>query len=1450
MPDERERRSLRVLFVEQNRSDVDLAVRELDRAGYQVEAQVVKTREGFAFQLGQSFFDVILADYNLPGWTSMEALKILQDSGKDIPFILVTGTLGEEAAVECIKRGVTDFVLKDHLSRLAVAVERALREKALREAHESARRQLVESEARYRLLVEGSEQIFFYVHDLDHRFQYFSPSVKNVLGYEPAELVGHRYNELLTGDPSDEVADSLTDSALQTGQRGAAYTVLVRHKDGRIVELELIESPVLSRSLGTAVVGMQGFARDITQQRHAEEALRESEESFRLLFANNPHPMWVYDAETLAFLEVNEAAIRHYGYARQEFLRMNITDIRAPEEKARLLEFVAQRRPPLSFAGHWRHLLKDGRTIEVEVTSHRLEFAGRKAVLVVAQDITDRRRAEELLRESHALLSAVIEGTPDEIFLKDLQGRYLMVNSTAARIWGRTVEETLGKTDFELFPREFAQKFRARDQRVISSGETLTYEDSSLHEDAACAFLVTKGPIRDDQGNIVGVFGVVRDITERKRAEQSLRESHALLSAIIEGTPDVVFMKDLLGRYLIFNSTAARTWGRTPEDTLGKTDFELFPRELAQKFRARDQRVISSGETLTYEDPAILEGAARAFLVTKGPIRDDHGNIVGVFGVARDITERRRSEQSLRESHALLSAVIEGTPDEIFLKDLQGRYLMVNSTVARAWGYSVEHMIGKTDEELFPPETACEFREGDRQAIAAGQPITFEATTTSGDGTRTFLMNKGPIRDDHGNIVGVFGIGREITERKRAEHLQAAVYRLAEAADKSPTLHDLYRAVHQNIQAVMPAQNFYIALYDEKEDLLSFPYWVDEVDAPLPSGKPGKGVTAYVLRTGKPLLCTLAVYEELERRGEIELIGAQSPIWLGVPLRIGEKTIGVMAVQHYSDASAYTERELQMLEYVSTQVAKAIEGKCAEQALRESEAHLRVVIESEPECVKRVAPDGALLDMNPAGLAMIEAETAEAIIGKSVFPLILPEYRDAFRDLLDRVCRGSTGRLEFEIAGLKGTHRWMDTHAVPLRQADGSVHMLAVTRDVTQRRLLERQLNEAHKFEAIGRLAGGIAHDFNNVLGAIMGWAELSRMEVPQGTPIHGHLQLIEQQSERAASLVRQLLAFARRQILEPRNINLNHTVGEVTSLLDKVIGKDIELKTRLAPDLRAAWADPTQTEQVLMNLCVNARDAMPRGGTLRIETHNARLDEGFCRHHPGARPGRYVLLTVADTGTGMDAATLDRIFEPFFTTKEQGKGSGLGLATIYGIVKQHDGFIDVESAPGRGASFRIYLPVGTGVPDVSTKPLPQPVRGGKETILVAEDHDGIRRMVADMLRALGYNVLLANDGEEAVRLFEANRERIALALLDVVMPRLSGPDAYTRMTSLQPGLPVLFSTGYSSESALLSDMLQRGIGVLQKPYSPSILGRRIREILDRSPRPSCPPGHGLADND
>jgi two-component system, cell cycle sensor histidine kinase and response regulator CckA len=506
----------------------------------------------------------------------------------------------------------------------------------------------------------------------------------------------------------------------------------------------------------------------------------------------------------------------------------------------------------------------------------------------------------------------------------------------------------------------------------------------------------------------------------------------------------------------------------------------------------------------------------------------------------------------------------------------------------------------------------------------------------------------------------------------------------------------------------------------------------------------------------------------------------------------------------------------------------------AQEALRRSEARNRDLVANSIYGIFRVSAEGLFLDGNPALLGILGCASTEDLLALNLARDIF-RFPEQYVQLIGS-CRqnGQVRRTEAEWRRRDGGLVTVRLSVRPLCNGGCTGELEVVAEDVTELRAMERQLRQAQKFEAVGQLAGGIAHDFNNVIGAILGWAELGLEQNRDNAQVAGRFTRIREQAERAATLTRELLAFARRQVLQPRAVDLNTVAGGLVSFLDKVIGKDIEFKF-LSAKLDAVKADPTQIEQVLMNLCRNARDAMPRGGRLVIETEMVELDDSYCRFYPYVLPGRYAVISVSDTGIGMDGETRERIFEPFFTTKERGKGTGMGLATAYGIVKQHGGFIHVYSETGHGSLFRVYLPVlegtvaengGERTPVASVAEI-----HGTETILIAEDHESVREMARQALMSMGYRVLSACDGQEALKL--CAQETPALAILDMIMPNLGGLATATALREMIPGLPVVFTSGYSAEANDVPTASGKA-RYLQKPYSPTALGRLIREILDQ----------------
>jgi two-component system, cell cycle sensor histidine kinase and response regulator CckA len=506
--------------------------------------------------------------------------------------------------------------------------------------------------------------------------------------------------------------------------------------------------------------------------------------------------------------------------------------------------------------------------------------------------------------------------------------------------------------------------------------------------------------------------------------------------------------------------------------------------------------------------------------------------------------------------------------------------------------------------------------------------------------------------------------------------------------------------------------------------------------------------------------------------------------------------------------------------------------RAAEQALRESEARYRRIIETTSEGVWELDRTGRTVFVNRRMSALVGYSAAE-LANQPLLDFVHESSRAAVRDCITAREQGASSQAEARLVCSDGRELWVLLDVAPILENESYAGALIMVMDIGLRKRLEEQLRQAQKMEAVGNLAAGVAHDFNNLLSVILGYAQLVIADLKPGDPIKADLEELNAAGERARDLTKQLLAFSRQQVLEPRTLDLNQVLKGMESMLRRLLREDIELSFLTAPHLGRVFADAGQLEQIVMNLLINARDATPGSGKITIETVNTDLSTEYAAAHHGVTAGPYVMLAVSDTGTGMDPATQAHIFEPFFTTKNKDGGTGLGLATVFGIVKQSGGHIWVYSEPGRGTTFRIYLPRTEGALQAAPpSQFPRNLRGS-ETILVVEDQEPVRTLMRAILRRQGYNVLEASNGGEALLICEQFPATIHLLLTDVVMPRISGRELAARLAPLRPEMGVMFVSGYTENGIVHHGVLDAGVTFLQKPITPAALCRKVRQFLD-----------------
>jgi len=894
----------------------------------------------------------------------------------------------------------------------------------------------------------------------------------------------------------------------------------------------------------------------------------------------------------------------------------------------------------------------------------------------------------------------------------------------------------------------------------------------------------------------------------RRRLEQALVSEGAFqpsdlasdvpFNVLVDGAPWAVFLQSR-GRFAYVNPAALRLFGTdAPQQLLGRQVEDFVPPSHREEVRRRIWALGHAKTPVARREELFLRVDGTEVPVEVSAVPIAFAGAPGAVVFVTDLTERRQAEAALRRSEERQRAIIASSPIPIVTLDPQGAVLTWNPAAERAFGWSEAEALGRRLPTV-PDEFLGQF-EGLLARLRSGESFSsLELTRRRRDGTPIEIaLSTAPIRDEEGQVVAILSVMADITLRKRSEQellrkhamlaRTEAIARVGSWAwevetDRVTWSEELFRifgfepaeeapplAEHQNCYA--PA---------DRQRLLQ------AVEACIQDGTPYELEARIVRPDGLERTCIVrGIAEEVQSGRAVRLAGSVHDI---------------------------TER------------------KRAEDELRASEEKFRRLF-SEHSAVKLLLDPstGRILDANEAA-ARFYGWSVETMRQMNVAQINTLSAEQIHAEM-DRARR--EGQIHFEFRHRRADGSVADVELFSSRvNLDGKEYLHSIVHDVTQTRRLEAQLLQAQKLESVGRLAGGVAHDFNNMLGIILGYSEMAMNMVPLTDPLHSDLQEIREAARRSADIARQLLTFASRQTIEPRILDLGETVEAMLKMLRRLLGENIELEWRCEQDLWPVLMDPSQVDQVLANLCVNARDAIRGGGRIAIEMRNVSFDEAFCDLQGGFLAGDHVLLSVSDDGTGMDRQTLEHLFEPFFTTKPLGEGTGLGLATVYGIVKQNRGFINVYSEPGHGSIFKIYLPRHRiGPVSSSTEAPSRPAERGRETVLLVEDEKSLLRMTSMMLETLGYRVLPASSPGEALKLAAVFASEIHLLITDVVMPEMNGRELAREMLLLRPGIKSLFTSGYTANVIAHHGVLDEGVCFLQKPFSAGELGDRVREAL------------------
>jgi len=1162
-----------------------------------------------------------------------------------------------------------------------------------------------------------------------------------------------------------------------------------------------------------------------------EQELRASEERFRLLVeGTKDYAIFMLDPEGKV-VTWNPGAERAKGYRADEIIGRHFSCF-YPEDEVR--RGIPQRMLETANAEGrsedigWR-VRKDGSQFwaDVVITALRDEAGRLKGFSKITRDITEQKQAEEnarrLIHEETARKAAVayakesweqqerlkitLECIGDGVITTDAQGRVTMLNPVAEELTGWTGYEAIGQPlekIFRIVNEDTRRTVENPAVRALQEGIIVGLANHTLlisRDGTERPIADSAGPIRDKHGNIIGVVLVFRDFSERRAVEQQLQESDQRFREFMDAIPGLAWIKDEKGRYLYLNKGWDDAFGVEHEQSIGMTELKSVPPALAEQMRSGDLEVLQTGKPVEAVQ-ASGEGNGEFWRCIRFPFQMASGQRL-IGGVAINITAQRRAEEALRASDERFRLMVESVRDyAIYMLNADGMVITWNSGAARLYGYAAEEIIGRhrtsffTNEDVVTGVTARQLNE----AVETGKS-SVQGWRLRKDGSRFWAdgtMNA--LRDADGRLQGFVVVVTDLTERNRAETA------LRRERTRYATL---IRAISQIVWSTDADGNL----------TLDNQSWADFTGSPAEEMQ-GEGWTK-------------ALHPEDRERAATAwrtAVATKQPYQVSYRVHRADgawRFFSARGVPVLDDQGA-------VLEWLGVCFDET-EQQEAQQTLRLQDRAIQAVSQgiliTDP-----TLPDNPII-YSSSGFERITGYRSDEVIGRNCRFLqgkeTSPEAIAAVREAIKGEHPCSVEILNYR---KDGTKFWNSLVISPVRDDRGKLlHFVGVQTDVTERIILEQALHQSQKMESVGQLAGGVAHDFNNLLTVILGDCEFLESDVTLSGESRKLANEIHRTADKAAALTRQLLAFSRKQILQPKVLDLNEVLVRVGKMLGRLIGEDIMLKTNLSSRLWRVKLDAGQIEQVLVNLAVNARDAMPLGGVLSIETANVELDENYVRTHPDVKPGSYVAVSVSDTGCGMDEQTMARIFEPFFTTKPLGKGTGLGLATVFGIVKQSEGHIAVTSAPNQGTTFRAYFPKAKETISDIAEPTPRSaVARGSETVLVVEDEEGVRNLTCRILRSFGYTVLDARSGEEALKACERHQGPIHLVITDVVMPEMSGRQLSEHLLARNPGLKLLFVSGYTDDTIVRHGVMEAEVDFIQKPFSQELLSQKVREILDR----------------
>ncbi len=1255
--------------------------------------------------------------------------------------------------------------------------------------------------------------------DTDGNVLQMNHIAEQLTGWDERDAVGKHVGQIyrIVNEDTRSEVESPVEKVFREGTVvGLANHSMLISKDGREIPIADSGSPI--RDSDGTMLGSVLVFRDQSSERDAERNLRESERKLSTLLSNLPGMSYRCRNDRQWTMEfVSEGCNTLTGYQPEDLLynnKLSYNDLIHSDDRewiwVKWQDVLKSRR---KFAEEYRILTNDGRLKWVWEQGQGI-FSDNGTLIALEgfiTDITERKRAEEALRGSEEKYRLMIDNQTDLVVKVDHDGRFIFVSPSYCDMFGFKEEELIGKTFFPLVHEDDREAAQNAMKELLKPPHRCYLEQRAKTRFGWKWLAWSDSAILDEHGKIEAIIGVGRDITEKKQTEEALRESEQMLDTILNTIPVRVFWKDLNGVFLGCNDPFARDAGITsPEELIGKTDYDMGWAKEAELYQADDKAVIESGEPkLGYEEPQTTSDGDRIWLRTsKFPLRNASGAIAGILGVYEDITEHRQAMEALSRSESQFRTLWEESLDGMRLTDGNGTVLLVNDAFCKLAGMPREEIEGKPLSVIYAEENRDHILQVHRERFRTRTvKPRFEQELALHNGKRIWFDVSNTFFEHEGRPPLLLAVFRDVTERKEAEKDLIQAKEALERAEEYAKLGswDLDLGANRGRWSNQMFRMFDLEPADHPPDTdtyldLIHPDDRDIVSKVLTLMSQGKEPPVQVFRTN-PKRLPLRYFK---------------PTWKYLRDTDGKPV-------------KYEGTLLDVTEHIR-----------AEEALRTSEEKYRTLFEESKDTVYMSTPDGKLLDINTAGLETFGYSSKEEMLAIDIARDIYhnPEEREKFVRALDtygyvkdfeKTLKRKDGQ---DISVIETTTVVRDGHGKP-------VAYRGILRDITRQKVLEEHLRDVQKMESIGTLAGGIAHDFNNLLGIILGHASLMKLHQSDPAKLEKSIEVIHRATRRGASLVQHLLTFARKTDVVVGSVRVGDLIDDISHLLRETLPRSITVNVDIQKDLPVITADATQIHQVLLNLCLNARDAMPKGGELSIAAATV-PGEDLSARFLKVKNQPYLFVRVSDTGTGIDESIRKRIFDPFFTTKGPGKGTGLGLALVYSIVESYGGFVDVDSEPGRGAAFSLYIPAR--IPDVETSidadDASTAPRGMGEKILVIEDEDMLLESLKTILIENGYNVITARDGEEGILLYNLYArdlfgEGIRAVVSDLGLPKIGGDEVCRRIRDIDPKAVILLASGFI-DPLLKTELREAGAKFfIQKPYSPEKVLRIIREAVD-----------------